>query len=92
MITRSLAILVVSIFVQTSSKAESNFPSYLSDKAKIAYDEKYEPAARDKAFAITRDGKRFYYVTGLPTSERAARTASLRCLAAHGGECPNFCV
>lgn len=82
-----LAVFAASAFVALPSNAEPNFPPNLSDRVKTAYNEKYEPASRDKAFAITKDGKHFYYVSGLPTSERAARTASLRCLVAHGVPC-----
>jgi PQQ-dependent catabolism-associated CXXCW motif protein len=67
--------------------AEPVFPSNLSDRAKTAFNEKYEGASRDKAFAITSDGSRFFYVFDQKTPERAARTASLRCLSTHGEPC-----
>lgn len=87
MMKKSPALLAGLLCVVLSSKADPNFPPNLPDNAKAAYKEKYEPASRDKAFAVTKDGAHFYYVFGLQTPERAARTASLRCLTAHGVPC-----
>lgn len=87
MTNKPLAIFTSLLSVVLPSLAESSFPPNLSDRARTAFNEKYEPAARDKAFAITSDGSRFYYVFDLKTPERAARTASLRCLTTHGVPC-----
>lgn len=67
--------------------AEPTFPADFPESAKKAFIEKYAPAAKNKAFAITEDGKQFYYVFNLPSPGRAARTASFRCLSAHGRPC-----
>jgi PQQ-dependent catabolism-associated CXXCW motif protein len=87
MLLKEFATFTCLIFVVSSSLAEQNFPPNFSDRAKAAFNEKYEPASRDKAFAVTSDGSRFFYVYDLKTSERAARTASLRCLSTHGELC-----
>ena len=87
MLLKELATFTSLVFVVSSSLAEQNFPPNFSDRTKAAFTEKYEPASRDKAFAVTSDGSRFFYVYDLKTSERAARTASLRCLSTHGEPC-----
>lgn len=83
----TLVIFAVLLSVTLQSRADPNFPPNLSESAKTAYRENYEPAARDKAFAITKDGQHFNYVYGLPTSSRAARVASWRCLNNYGVPC-----
>ncbi len=83
----ALLLAVTMAAVSLPSMAETNFPPKLSDRGRKAYAEKYEPASQYKAFAITRDGRKFSWVHSLPSSERAARTASLRCLATHGVPC-----
>lgn len=87
MLKKELTFLISLLFVVSSSLAEQPFPPNFSDRAKAAFNEKYEPASREKAFAITSDGTRFFYVYDLKTSERAARTASLRCLSTHSEPC-----
>jgi len=82
-----LVVFAMLLSVPLQSKADPNFPPNLSEGAKTAYLESYEPAARDKAFAITKDGQHFTYVYGRSTSSRAARIASWRCLDAYGVLC-----
>jgi PQQ-dependent catabolism-associated CXXCW motif protein len=63
------------------------FPDGLSNEATAALIEKYSPAPKNKAFAVSEDGKRFYYLFNADPAEKVARTALLRCLVSHGRPC-----
>ncbi len=84
-LTLATSILLCLIF-PAASFSETIFPPQLSELGKNAFSEKYLQAKGAKAFAVSAKGN-FYFVSELQTQERAARTALLRCLNAHGIPC-----
>ena len=73
--------------VPLQSRAEPNFPPNLSESAKTEYLEKYEPATKDKAFAVTNDGQHFAYSSGFWTKIKAVRRAMWQCLNEYATPC-----
>jgi len=87
MLLNRIAVSIALLAAAAAAFADTNFPPNLSDKAKAAFLEKYEPASREKAFAITQDGSKFFYITDQKSDELAARMASVGCLKAHTAPC-----
>ena len=84
-LTLSIVFFVGQIFPSLGF-AETVFPPQLLETGRVVFSEKYQPAKGAKAFAVSAKGN-FYYVSEQQTQERAARTASLRCLNSHGVPC-----
>src|SRR5579862_2858504 len=70
-----------------AAAAAQEFPAGMAAPIKKVFLEQYLPAHEHKAIAVTPDLQHFQWLTNLPTAGRAARTASLRCLAAQSEPC-----
>lgn len=63
------------------------YPPNLSEAAKQGYQTKFLQAPKNKAFAITADGKKFIAIAGVDTADAAARGVSAECLSSLGVPC-----
>jgi PQQ-dependent catabolism-associated CXXCW motif protein len=84
--SRILATCGATLMIAVSASASAtDFP--ISEDAKAAFLEKYAAGAPQKAFALAKDGKRFYYTLGKTSVSEAARNATVMCAMTHGVAC-----
>ncbi len=62
-------------------------PPNLVEEAKQSYQKQYLPAANNKAFGFTRDGKKFAAIAGVGSADEAARALTARCLSKFDAPC-----
>lgn len=80
-------LLALSAALPALAQQAPKYPPNLVEEAKQGYQKQYRPAANNKAFGVTPDGKKFSAIAGIATADEAARSVTAHCLSTLGVPC-----